>query len=55
MMFKNRERIWVAGAGGQVGRDFVRLLEKAEEVELIPTDIGMWILRTGTLSGCLWK
>ena len=40
MMFKNRERIWVAGAGGQVGRDFVRLLEKAEEVELIPTDIG---------------
>lgn len=40
MMFKNRERIWVAGAGGQVGRDFVRLLDKSEEVELLPTDIG---------------
>lgn len=40
MMFKNRERIWVAGAGGQVGRDFVRLLEKSEEVEMLPTDIG---------------
>lgn len=40
MMFRNRERIWVAGAGGQVGRDFVRLLEKSEEVEMLPTDIG---------------
>lgn len=40
MMFNSRERIWVAGAGGQVGRDFVRLLEKSEEVEMLPTDIG---------------
>lgn len=39
-MFNSRERIWVAGAGGQVGRDFVRLLEKSEEVEMLPTDIG---------------
>lgn len=40
MMFSSRERIWVAGAGGQVGRDFVHLLEKSEEVEMLPTDIG---------------
>lgn len=36
-MFDNHERIWVAGAQGQVGSAFVSLLNQSE-VELLPTD-----------------